>query len=126
MDCCSVLSDKLLALLCPAWRAVLLTLLSIKHGRYREEELPPVWQLEGGLVDPLTQHDEVVVELAVIEGSQLDRDGPETLRYSSRQVEERRKTFPGGVRIAERKILVARPCKFQRKREREMSLTRQN
>jgi hypothetical protein len=43
--------------------------LSIKHGRYREEELPPIWQLGGSLVDPLTQSDEVVVELAVVERS---------------------------------------------------------
>ena len=44
-------------------------MLSLKHGRYREEELPLIWQLGGGLVDPLTQRDEVVGELAVVERS---------------------------------------------------------
>ncbi len=62
-------STDALALLRPAWRTVWSTLLSIKHGRYREEELPPIWQLGGGLVDPLTQRDEGVVELVVVERS---------------------------------------------------------
>jgi len=47
----------------------LVTLLSLKHGRYREEEVPLIWQLGGSLVDPFTQRHEVVVELAVVEGA---------------------------------------------------------
>jgi len=48
------------------------TLLPIKEGRHREEEVPPIWQLERGLVDPFTQRNEIVVELAIVEGTQLD------------------------------------------------------
>lgn len=71
--------------------------------------MPPIWQLGGSLVEPFTQRHEVVVELAVVEGASLDRDCLGTLPYSSRQVKERRKTFPCGVRIGARKILVAGP-----------------
>jgi len=46
--------------------------LPIKSGRYREEELPSIWQLGSGLVDPFTERDEIVVKLAVVEGMQLD------------------------------------------------------
>jgi hypothetical protein len=46
--------------------------LLIREGTHREEELPPIWQLGSGLVDPFTQRDEIVVQLVVVEGTQLD------------------------------------------------------
>jgi hypothetical protein len=48
------------------------TLLPIKYGGHREEELPTIWQMGSGLVDPFTERDEIVVEVAIVEGTQLD------------------------------------------------------
>jgi hypothetical protein len=46
--------------------------LPIREGTHREEEVPPIWQLGRGLVDTFTEHDKIVVEVAVVEGTQLD------------------------------------------------------
>jgi len=48
------------------------TLWPIKYGGHREEELSPIWQMGSSLVDPFTERDEIVVQLAVVEGTQLD------------------------------------------------------
>jgi hypothetical protein len=48
------------------------TLWPIKYGGHREEELPAIWQMGSGLVEPFAQRDEIVVQLAVVEGTQLD------------------------------------------------------
>jgi hypothetical protein len=71
--------------------------------------VPAIWQMKRGLVDPFTERDEIVVEVAVVEKTQLDLHHSRSSCHPPWKTKEGCKTFPCGVRIGKRKIVVAGP-----------------
>ncbi len=78
----------------------------------------------GSVVDASTEQSQVTIEGSIIERTQFDSYGGRISCDAAGESEERDQSQPSRMSVGGRKVVVTDPCKFQRKREREMSLNR--
>src|SRR5260221_6258471 len=95
-------------------------------GADGERQLASIRKVRRSLADSLTDLRQIAIESTVVERSQFDLDRPGIARDGAGELEEWKQTMPGRMGVRSRKVLVTHPCRFQRKREREMSLNRQD
>ncbi len=80
----------------------------------------------GSVVDASTEQSQVTIEGSIIERTQFDSYGGRISCDAAGESEERDQSQPSRMSVGGREVVVTDPCKFQRKREREMSFNRQD
>ena len=102
--------------------------LGTQEGRptHAQHETATIWECWLELVHACTDLNQIAVQLAIIERSQVHPHDVCFSHHPSGQAKEREQPLPRRMSIRGGEVVITDPCKFQRKREREMSLNRQD